>query len=291
MKFFYTLLFLTIPLWSLSHYHVVDEAITYQNKPYRAIRSFEKEKILHHLIVNEMTLETHIIQQRIQKIDSNPATPYQKLLDKYTQPPYLLQNYGVVSIESDKIYITTDLCPSSQKGYEREFYQKLIKHYPNPVEITLFISGKWIDKHPQAFQELKKWEDQKRLSITWGNHTHTHPYHPKAPLANNFLLSKGVDIEKELLGVEKKLIEQGVTPSIFFRFPGLVQNEKAIKTLKRLGLIAVGSNAWLAKGEKIQKGSIILLHGNKNEPQGIEKANILFQSKLYTIGSLLDIVQ
>ncbi len=53
---------------------------------------------------------------------------------------------------------------------------------------------------------------------------------------------------KELLDVEKKLIEQGVTPSIFFRFPGLVQNEKAIQTLKRLGLITVGSNAWLAKG-------------------------------------------
>lgn len=81
-----------------------------------------------------------------------------------------------------------------------------------------------------------------------GNHTHTRPYHPKAPLANNFLLSKGVDMEKELLDVEKKLIEQGVTPSIFFRFPGLVQNEKAIQTLKRLGLIAVDSNAWLAKG-------------------------------------------
>ena len=34
-------------------------------------------------------------------------------------------------------------------------------------------------------------------------------------------------------------------------------------------LIPLGANAWIAKNEPIQKGSIILIHGNKNEPQGI----------------------
>jgi len=176
-----------------------------------------------------MTLETQIIEQRIEKIDSNPATPYQKLLDKYTQPPYLLQNYGVVSIESDKIYITTDLCPSSQKGYEREFYQKLIKHYPNPVEITLLVSGKWIDKHPQAFQELKKWEDQQRLSITW----ETTPIHTptilKPLLQTTFCYPKVSIWQKNFWMSRKNSSNKALLPLSFFVFQGLSKMKKRYK--------------------------------------------------------------
>jgi len=267
MKLLSIAILLSIYLFGINHYHVIHQSIVVNNQPFRAIRSFEINQTTHYLVVNETTLETQIIAQPTQAVKHHRITPYQTVLEKYSQPPYTLQNYGVTSMESDKIYITTDLCPSSQKGYERAFYQNLIKNYPNPVEITLFISGNWIDKHLNAFNELKQWEKEKKLKITWGNHTYTHPYYKKLPLKENFLLAKGVDIAKEILDLEKKLIGHGVTPSIFFRFPGLVQNEKAVKTLKKLGVIAVGSNEWLAKCEKVQKGSIILLHGNKHEPE------------------------
>ncbi|MBN2825752.1 MAG: polysaccharide deacetylase family protein [Campylobacterales bacterium] len=281
---------LLITLWlygGVENYRVINHALLYQNKPFRAIRSFEINHILHYLIVDETSLQTSIIQTTF--LPTKPTdTPYQRLLQKYSQPPYWLQNYGLTSIESDKIYITTDLCPSSKRGYERHFYQDLIKHYPNPVDITLFISSKWIDRHLQEFQELVRWSKEGKLNIIWGNHTHTHPYRKGVANSSNFLLLKGVNIEKEVIELEKKLIGYGITPSIFFRFPGLVQNQEAVMILNRLGLIPVGSNAWLAKGERLKNGSILLLHGNKNEPQGIKKATILFKHP-YQIGSLLDV--
>lgn len=281
------ILLLSTWLWSIEKYQIINQAIIHQDTPFRAIRSYELQNRKYYLIVNERTLKTKIIQSRQLHLSKSNDSNYQKLLNHYSAPPYRLQNYGLTSIASDKIYITTDLCPSSKKGYERAFYQRLIQHYPNPVEITLFISSRWIDQHPKAFEELRQWHNEGKLNILWGNHTHTHPYSRGVSLKSNFLLSKGVNIEHEIIGLEKKLIAQGITPSIFFRFPGLVQNQKAIKILKKFGLIAVGSNAWLAKGEKISKGSIILLHGNKNEPQGIKKANILFKQN-FKIGSLLD---
>ncbi len=263
----------------------------YGNRPCRAIRSYDTNHTRHYLLVDETTLVTRIVAAPLSAREHNITTTYQTLLERYTSPPYKLQDYGLTAIGSGRIYITTDLCPSSKRGFEREFYQKLIDHYPNPVDVTLFICSRWIDRHPEEFAQLKQWQSEKKLNIVWGNHTHSHPFHPSRPLDENFLLSRGVDIEREILELEKKLIGYGVTPSVFFRFPGLVQDEKAVLTLRRLGLIPVGTNAWLAKGEKIHKGSIILLHGNRNEHEGIKKADLLFRQPGYDIGSLLDIAR
>jgi hypothetical protein len=49
----------------------------------------------------------------------------------------------------------------------------------------------------------------------------------------------------------------------------LVANEAALSITQELGLIPLGSNAWLNKGEKPQPGSIVLIHGNGNEPRGV----------------------
>lgn len=35
------------------------------------------------------------------------------------------------------------------------------------------------------------------------------------------------------------------------------------------GLIVIGSDAWLAKGEQSHAGSLVLIHGNGNEPLGV----------------------
>jgi hypothetical protein len=40
--------------------------------------------------------------------------------------------------------------------------------------------------------------------------------------------------------------------------------------LHDLSLIPVSANAWLAKNQKEADGSIILVHGNSNEPKGID---------------------
>jgi hypothetical protein len=47
-----------------------------------------------------------------------------------------------------------------------------------------------------------------------------------------------------------------------------VSSREQILTLGNWGLIALGSNAWLAKGARARAGSVILIHGNQNEPTG-----------------------
>lgn len=66
------------------------------------------------------------------------------------------------------------------------------------------------------------------------------------------------------------LISRGLTPSVFFRPPGLVSSPTLGKLINELGLIAVGTDAWLAKGEKINPGNIVLVYGNSSEPKGID---------------------
>lgn len=47
-------------------------------------------------------------------------------------------------------------------------------------------------------------------------------------------------------------------------------NEVLMKELRETyNLIPLGANAWIAKNEPIKEGSFILIHGNKNEPEGI----------------------
>jgi hypothetical protein len=62
-----------------------------------------------------------------------------------------------------------------------------------------------------------------------------------------------------------------LTPSVFFRFPGLVSDNSEFMRVLAYGLIPVGSDAWLAKKQKPGPGSIVLIHGNGNEPLGIKK--------------------
>ena len=133
-----------------------------------------------------------------------------------------------------------------------------------PVPIGIAVSGEWIKKHGEEFKWLAK---ERKLRITWINHSYTHPYSKDLPLKENFLLSQGVDFEREVLETEKLLLENGITPSPFFRFPGLVSNSGLAEKLKRLSLIPIGAQSWLAKKETPEKGGIILVHGNGNEPK------------------------
>ena len=154
------------------------------------------------------------------------------------------------------------MCPSHKKGFDKKLFSYLIK---NNIPFCLFLTKRWAIKHKKEFNYIKK-----AKFITWGNHTATHPYIPHAPLNKNFALIPGYDLKKDVLEMEKFYLTKGITPSVFFRFPGLISDKKTLKIIKDLGLIVIGSNTWLAKGEKIKNNSIILVHGNKNEEKGIK---------------------
>ncbi|WP_456480266.1 polysaccharide deacetylase family protein [Nautilia sp.] len=259
-------------LWVFLFADIKDyKAVFYCINPSTAvIRTFVKNGEKMQLEVNTRTLQTKITPfQNVEHIKCHPDSKYLKLLALSAKPPYPLQNDGITHGKKG-MYITTDLCPSSKEGFEKKAYEEIIKSFKNPAPVTVFITSGWIKKHKKEFFQLIKWKKEKKLDLNWGNHTATHPYKRSLPLNKNFVLTKGYNLKKDTLNLEKTLIKYNQTPSVFFRFPGLVSDKKAIMTVKFLGLITIGADAWLAKGETPGKGSIILIHGNKNEPKGIK---------------------
>lgn len=99
------------------------------------------------------------------------------------------------------------------------------------------------------------------------------------PLAENFLLAPGTNLEIEVLENEKLMLKNGLTPSVFFRFPGLVSDKSIVDKITAYGLIPIGSDAWLAKGQQPNAGSIVLIHGNGNEEIGVKDFIQLLKTK------------
>ncbi len=278
----------------ITEYQILNQTINYKDTYYTILRSFKMENKSFYLIVDDNSLETSIMNKEklfdVFKINSSYKSRYSKLLKRYTKPPYSLQNYGLKHISSKNIYLTIDMCPSSKIGYEDKFFKDL-SVYEKTVPITIFISGKWIEKHKESFLELIDMQKNGLLDITWGNHTYNHPFKAKEKLENNFLLTPNTNVEDEILRTEQLLLSYGITPSILFRFPGLISDEKSVKIIKKLGLIPVASDSWIAKGEKLKQGSIVLLHGNKNEHRGIDLINLSLKTLNFSIGSIQKDIQ
>lgn len=210
-------------------------------------------------------------------------TPYMKALTKYTSPPYILQNYGILRAENPMVkgmFLTADMCPSALP-FETNFFNTLAAladktHHPTPIALS--VTGLWMIDHPKEFNWLIAQENAQKLQITWINHSFSHVYYADVPLQKNFLLTEQTNFTQEVLAPEKILLEHGQLPSVFFRFPGLVASQQVILELRKFSLIPIGSNAWLAKGQAAKAGSIILVHGNSNEPEGIKLVMPLLQN-------------
>ncbi len=253
------------------------------NKLAIAIRVFELNNTPSFLVVDPESLQTSIIpvKEMQPSLNNHPNmifndvsnTRYYKLLKATTNAPYLMENHGIKHAKKDikANVLTIDLCPTN-KHFERNFFKKLVeiaklKHQPTPI--TIAISGRWILTHSQELQWLLNQDLEKNLQITWANHTFSHVYYKDLDYSKNFLLSQWVNLPLEVLLTEQYLIANGATPSVFFRFPGLIADKKLIKKIRKFGLIPLGADAWLAKDEKILPGSVILVHGNHNEHEGI----------------------
>jgi len=165
-------------------------------------------------------------------------------------------------------FITGDLCPS-HRHLDRAFLERL-ETPGSPLPVALSISGTWLTHHPADFQWLRDQEHAGALRITWVDHSYDHPYVPGRPLADNFLLTPGTDMPSEILDTERLLIANGETPSVFFRFPGLISNAALMRMADDYHLIVLGTDAWLAKSPQAKPGDVILLHLNGNEPAGLK---------------------
>jgi hypothetical protein len=171
------------------------------------------------------------------------------------------------------VVLTIDLCPSP-RPLDRKLFRAILASFEpeeKPVPLGIAITGVWMLEHPIDLDWLRQLDREREIAVTWINHSFHHRFAPELPLAKNFLLKPGTDADAEVLKTEAAMIENGLLPSVFFRFPGLVSDLALVRRVVSYGLIPVGSDAWLAKGQVPSSGSIVLVHGNGNEPIGIAK--------------------
>lgn len=289
--------FLNNQRYTISNYNAIKKEVIYDNKEYLAIRSFNKDNEESFLIVNLDTNNTKVVKKKDIKIldyytNNFLLSDYNKTLIKLLDKKGL-SNVGLKSsFQKDKnqVYLTADFCPSRKIGFEKDFFIKYIEKGQKNIGIA--ITSLWIEKHKDSFDWLRTKKRWGELDIVWVNHSYNHNYNFNKKLSENFLLLPETNLENEILDNEKTLLEYGEIPSIFFRFPGLI-SDKNIRNeiVRKYSLIYVGSNAWLAKNQKPVNGSIILIHGNKNEHSGIIKAEEFLENNNFIFGNLNDVIK
>jgi len=280
----------------ITNYKVYYGWATHYPQDWMIIRQFENDGKNYFLLVNPQTLDTKIDEQSFYKVkpltlaearDFFKNTPYIKAIKKAERHSVNIQDAGIENgmPKETGISLTADLCPS-HRPLDRRIFTDIVSEFQKvecPVPVALSVSGIWMKQHPQDLEWLKKMQADHQISITWINHSYNHRVSPTLPLKQNFLLQPGTDINFEVLETEKAMLKNGLLPSVFFRFPGLVSDQQLVFKITDFGLIPIGSDAWLAKGQKPQAGSIVLIHGNGNEPVGVNDFIKLIHSKTKAI--------
>jgi len=276
----------------IQNYRVYVGIAKQQQQDWITLRKFENDGKTYFLLVNPATLETKTDEANLYQVKpvtmaairvAFKNTPYVKALQQAEKQSGALQNAGIKSGAPAEtgISLTADLCPS-HKPLDRRIFTAINSEFKNiehPVPIALSVSGIWMQKHPEDLVWLKQLQRDSEINVTWINHSFNHHVSPTSPLNKNFLLEPGTNINYEVLETEKLMLKNGLLPSVFFRFPGLVSNKKLVYRITSFGLIPIGADAWLAKGQKPQLGSIVLIHANGNEPVGVEDFLKLLQTK------------
>lgn len=267
-----------------NHHSVVDYQTSFEacttkdHQNVYLLRSFELDGRPAHLVIDPQNLQTHILatdcldQCQPASPEDLVTSPYHSLLSEALNGPHPLENDGVThgTKNTPKLSLTIDMCPS-KKGISQKVYDKLValaQQNNEAFPVGIAMTKRWMERYPRSFAWIKEQQLSGLLKIVWINHSATHPYSPHVANSHNFLLTPGVHFDDEVLLNEQALIAAGVTPSVFFRFPGLISSKNLVDQLTHWGLIALGSNAWLAKGQKPTNGSVLLIHGNQNEPAG-----------------------
>jgi len=267
----------------IRHYAVYYGSARDQGQQLVVLRKFHQSNKTKYFAVNVNSLQTLLIDSTTVSVipatwpqlsNTFAKTPYFRAIAKANAQSFTLQDAGLIHgfPKEQGITLTIDLCPS-HKALDRSIFSSLVTAYAKieqPVPVALSISGKFLLTHQNDINWLKQLENSGQIKITWINHTFTHYYNPKEPLADNFLLKPGTNISYEVLELEKALLSNGFIPSVFFRFPGLVSDNAVVQNITGFGLIPIGSDAWLAKGQAANNGSIVLIHGNGNEPLGVQ---------------------
>jgi hypothetical protein len=248
------------------------------------LRSFTRggERFL--WIVDPATLVARAVPAARLRIEPRPwssirrviaATAYGRALRDAEHNGAPLQDAGLLHVRPGRagIDLTLDLCPS-RRPLDRPLVSALLGGLAGeekPLPVAIALTGAWMQEHPDDLAWLRSLEEGGTLAVTWINHSFHHRANPTLPLASNFLLEAGTDVRSEVLQTERSMVAAGLAPSVFFRFPGLVSRPDVFAKVVALGLVPVGSDAWLAKNQRPGEGSIVLVHANGNEPLGVRR--------------------
>jgi hypothetical protein len=271
-----------------------------------AFRAFEQGKTKYYVLVDPQTLRSFVepvaclacSETTLDKVTAAGT----RLARALTAAADTADTAGVrhAVARTQGYFVTVDLCPSNMPGMDESIFTAMevfkggASDAATPVGVA--VSGAWIRHHEDQFKWLVDSQRKGTLSITWINHTNYHPFPEKvsrpkvdepeaeAPAPSETPLPRGEQhdvaelplgkpgrLEREILGLERELLSRGVIPSPFFRFPGLEASKSMMDTLRRHLLIPISSDAWLAKKENPRPGSIVLVHGNENEPYGVAR--------------------
>jgi hypothetical protein len=244
-----------------------------------AIRQMSVDRAALLLLVDPATLETSVARAACWNCDetsdkTQQETRYIRAVDAKIGDEGrsgTLQNVGLAHGVGGGAFLTGDLCPS-KRPLDRAFLNRLVKEGADAnakTPVALAVSGLWLVRHSADFAWLQEKTRAGSLDIIWVNHSYHHPYVAGRPDGRTYLLTQGIDLQAEILDTERLLIALDATPSVFFRFPGLVANGALLEQLRRYHLIALGADSWLALGPTPHAGSIVLVHPNGNEPAGL----------------------
>jgi hypothetical protein len=207
--------------------------------------SVDAENLL--LMVDPSTLETSLEHERCWMCadtddDTQKETRLIGAVQMFSQPAAndattqsAAFNAGLSHSIKDGSFITGDLCPS-RKPLDRDLLD-VLKTIGSRTPVALAISG--------LTAPISNGCASRRAPAPWRSPGSTiptiTPMSRAAPLANNFLLTPGFDIQSEILDTERLLIANGETPSIFFRFPGLVSDAALMQAVRRDHLVVLGA--------------------------------------------------
>jgi peptidoglycan/xylan/chitin deacetylase (PgdA/CDA1 family) len=162
------------------------------------------------------------------------------------------------------------------RSYERDFFRFVprVPKHNGDAWLTLFVTGRWLEQHPEEMERLIDLSREPGVGVTWGLHSWVHP--KQRPFMNDY---SPQEVRDDNLRVEAELLRWGIVPSIFYRFPGLVHDEARLRAILDLDLISVDCDSWVASMARGRPphhlqpgdGSILLIHGNGNEPVGIPR--------------------
>jgi hypothetical protein len=249
------------------------------------IRTFSADGKSSKLVVDVDRSTTAVVEAETLAAKTRPGTAG----DRFADSSYLrsLAEIGsssraLVSLDRDAeidsdvtepFALTIDMC-QSRRQWDKNLFQwavRLSDQINAPVPIGVAMTGGWAQAHPVELEQIVAWQTQKKLDITWINHSSTHPLHCLDSSCGRarFLTAPSVNFNEEVFGLERALLARGLLPSTIFRFPGLIHDANRLGQLSRLSLMPLDADAWIAKGQGIKPRSVVLVHGNGNEPPGI----------------------